>query len=156
MNHPFAAARRAALAGAALAATLAFAPAALAQNLGSPVGLWKTIDDDTKEPKSLVRIVEKDGVLSGRVEKILTAGKADARCDQCTDERKDQPVQGMTIISGMKRAGEQWENGSILDPNNGKVYSSRMKLLDGGRKLEVRGFVGVSLFGRSQTWIREE
>ena len=156
MKFTASAARRAALAGAALAASLALAPAALAQNLGSPAGLWKTIDDDTKEPKSLVRIVEKDGVFSGRVEKILTPGKADAKCEQCTDERKDQPVQGMTIISGMKRSGEQWENGSILDPNNGKVYSSRMKLLDGGKKLEVRGFVGVSLFGRSQTWIREE
>lgn len=150
-----AAARRAALAGAALAASLAFAPAALAQNLGSPVGLWKTIDDDTKEPKSLVRIVEKDGVLSGRVEKILS-DKADARCEKCTDERKDQPVQGMTIITGMKRNGEQWDGGKTLDPNNGKVYSSLMKLIDGGRRLELRGFIGTPLFGRSQIWLREE
>ncbi|HQN13675.1 MAG TPA: DUF2147 domain-containing protein [Quisquiliibacterium sp.] len=121
----------------------------------SPVGLWKTIDDETKQPKSLVRIVEKDGVLSGRVEKILS-DKADARCEKCTDERKDQPVQGMTIITGMKRNGEQWDGGKTLDPNNGKVYSSLMKLIDGGRRLELRGFIGTPLFGRSQIWLREE
>ena len=121
----------------------------------SPVGLWKTIDDETRQPKSLVRIVEKDGVLSGRVEKILS-DKADARCDKCTDDRKDQPVQGMTIITGMRRNGEQWDGGKTLDPNNGKVYSSLMKLLEGGRKLELRGFVGTPLFGRSQVWLREE
>jgi len=127
-----------------------------AQGLSSPVGLWKSIDDDTKQPKSLVRIVERDGVLTGRIEKILT-DKPDAVCDKCSDERKDQPVQGMTIITGMKRAGEQWEGGKILDPNNGKVYSSLMRLIDGGRRLEVRGFVlGMPLLGRSQTWLREE
>ncbi len=138
---------------AAAAAGLAIAGAAFAQS--TPVGLWKTVDDQTGQPKSLVRITEKDGVLSGRVEKILT-DKTDAKCDKCTDERKDQPVQGMTILTGMKADGEQWSGGKILDPNEGKVYSSRLKLLDGGKKLDVRGFIGVSLFGRSQTWIREE
>lgn len=141
-----------------LAACGAWAPPAAAQSasaLASPVGLWKSIDDETKQPKSLVRILEKDGVLVGLVEKILT-DKADAKCDKCTDERRDQPVQGMTIITGMKRAGEQWEGGRILDPNNGKIYSSLMKLIDGGRRLEVRGYVGAPLFGRSQTWLREE
>ncbi len=138
--------------GAAAAAAQA---AQAAQAAVSPVGLWKTIDDETKQPKSLVRIVEKDGVLSGRVEKILS-DKADARCEKCTDERKDQPVQGMTIITGMKRNGEQWDGGKTLDPNNGKVYSSLMKLIDGGRRLELRGFIGTPLFGRSQIWLREE
>ena len=147
---------------AAFAATLATAavfaalPAvAFAQAAASPVGLWKTVDDETKQAKSLIRIVERDGVLTGRVEKILS-DKPDARCEKCTDERKDQPVLGMTIISGMTRDGDQWEHGKILDPNNGKVYSSRMKLHDGGKSLEVRGFIGMALFGRSQTWIREE
>ncbi len=126
-----------------------------AQDLSSPVGLWKTIDDETKQPKSLVRIVEKDGVLVGRIEKILT-DRTDARCDRCTDERKDQPVQGMTILTGMKPDDGLWDGGSILDPNNGKVYRSRMKLLEDGRKLEVRGYIGAPLFGRSQVWLREE
>lgn len=136
-------------AGALLAGTVS------AQDLSSPVGLWKTIDDETKQAKSLVRIFEKDGALLGRIERILT-DKPDARCDRCTDERKDQPVQGMTIVTGMKREGDLWDGGSILDPNNGKVYRSRMKLVEGGRKLEVRGYIGAPLFGRSQVWVREE
>ncbi|HWS75766.1 MAG TPA: DUF2147 domain-containing protein [Quisquiliibacterium sp.] len=144
------AARAILAAGTALAACAAFA-----QGATSPVGLWKTVDDETKQAKSLVRILEQGGVLIGRVEKILT-DKPDAKCDLCTDERKGQPVQGMTIVTGMKREGDLWDGGSILDPNNGKVYRSRMKLLEGGRKLEVRGYVGAPLFGRSQTWLREE
>lgn len=137
------------------ASLLLAAPAALAQGNATPVGLWKSVDEETGQAKSLIRIVERDGVLSGRVEKILT-DKPDAKCDKCTDERKDQPVLGMTIITGMKRVGEQWEGGRILDPANGKVYSSLMKLIDAGRRLEVRGYLGVSLFGRSQVWLREE
>lgn len=147
--------RRTASAALLVATTLLLAGGAAAQNLASPIGLWKTVDDETKQPKSLVRIVEKDGELVGRVEKILT-DRTDARCDRCTDERKDQPVQGMTIVTGMKPDGDLWDGGSILDPNNGKVYRSRMKLLEGGRKLEVRGYIGAPLFGRSQVWLREE
>jgi len=138
-----------------LAAVAAASSAVFAQGAANPVGLWKTIDDETKQPKSLIRIVEKDGALTGKVEKILT-DKVDAKCDKCTDERKDQPVQGMTIVTGMKRSGEHWEEGRILDPNNGKVYRSQMKLIEGGKKLEVRGYIGAPLFGRTQTWIREE
>lgn len=148
-------AARTALAAGLIAAGALAASLALAQGAASPVGLWKNIDDETKQAKSLIRIVEKDGVLSGRVERILT-DKPDAKCDKCTDERKDQPVQGMTIITGMKKDGDAWGGGEILDPNNGKVYRSNMKLVDDGRRLEVRGFVGISLFGRTQTWIREE
>ncbi len=149
---------RPALAGfaraALLLATLA-AGAAQAQGNASPVGLWKNIDDETKQAKALIRISERDGVFSGRIEKILT-DKPDAVCEKCTDERKDKPVQGMTIITGMKREGEHWSGGHILDPNNGKVYRSHMKLTEGGRRLEVRGYIGTPLLGRTQTWHREE
>ena len=138
-----------------LAALGAAANPARAQGAGSPVGLWKSVDDETKKPKSLIRIVDSGGVLSGKVEKILT-DKTDARCDKCTDDRKDKPVQGMTIITGMKKEAEGWGGGDILDPNNGKVYRSQMALVEGGKKLEVRGYVGIPLFGRTQTWIREE
>ena len=121
----------------------------------TPVGLWKTIDDDTKQAKALIRVTERDGQFSGRIEKILT-DKADAKCELCTDERKDKPVQGMTIVTGMKRDGEHWSGGQILDPNNGKVYRSQMKLIDGGKRMEVRGYIGTPLLGRTQTWHREE
>jgi uncharacterized protein (DUF2147 family) len=140
-----------------IAAALALAgPLALAQ--ANPAGLWKTIDDDTKAEKSLVRITEAGGVFTGKVEKILT-DKADAKCTECTDERKGQPVQGMTILRDIKQDASDktlWVGGDILDPNNGKIYKVRIKPVDGGKKLEVRGYVGAPLLGRTQTWIRVE
>ena len=151
--------RRFGVAAAALAAALSMAAAtAQAQSdPASPVGLWKNIDDETKQPKALIRIREDGGVLSGRIEKILTE-KTDAVCDKCTDERKDKPVQGMTIIEDMRASADEpglFDGGRILDPNNGKVYRSRMRLVEGGQRLEVRGYIGAPLFGRTQTWIRE-
>ena len=130
--------------------------AGLACAQATPVGLWKTIDDETKTEKSLVRIVESGGALSGRIEKLLEPGKQDAKCDKCTDERKGQPVQGMTVIRNARtdEAREHWEGGEILDPNNGKTYRLRLKPLDGGKKLEVRGYIGP--FYRNQQWIRVE
>ena len=138
--------------------TLALAAAAgsaLAQ--ATPVGLWKTIDDETKAEKSLVRITESGGVLSGRVEKFLDPKtKADAVCEKCTDDRAGKPVLGMTIIRGAKPDGDRqhWEGGEILDPNNGKVYKLRLKPVDGGKALEVRGYMGP--FFRNQQWQRVE
>jgi uncharacterized protein (DUF2147 family) len=129
---------------------------ALAQ--ATPAGLWRTIDDETKAEKSLVRITDNGGVLTGRVEKILT-DKADAKCVECTDERKGQPVQGMTILRGIKPdAAEKgtWVGGDILDPNNGKIYKVLIKLVDGGKKLDVRGYIGMPMLGRTQTWLRVE
>ena len=121
----------------------------------SPVGLWKTIDEATKQPKALIRISDQGGALVGRIEKILVPNAGDAVCDQCTDQRKDKPIQGMTILSGLKKEGQEWTGGEILDPNNGKVYKAMAKMADGGRKLEVRGFVGIPTIGRTQSWLRE-
>ena len=122
----------------------------------SPVGLWKTVDDATGEARSQVRITESGGVVTGRIERVLTPSKADAKCVACTGARKDQPVAGMTIIEGVRResSGTRWEGGTILDPNNGKVYRVRLTPQDGGRKLEVRGFLGP--FHRNQYWQRIE
>jgi uncharacterized protein (DUF2147 family) len=122
----------------------------------TPAGLWKTIDDETKEEKSLVRINEAGGVLSGKIEKIADPTKQDSKCEKCTDARKDQPVRGMTILEGVKKnAGEEyWDGGTILDPNNGKVYKVRLTPKDGGQVLQVRGFIGP--FYRNQTWQRVE
>ena len=141
-----------------LASLLLYAAAgsALAQN--TPTGLWKTIDDETKVEKSLVRIIDAGGVLLGKVEKILS-DKPDAKCLECTDERKGQPVQGMTILRDIKPDPDDkalWIGGDILDPNNGKVYKVRLTPADGGKKLDVRGYIGAPLLGRTQTWIRVE
>jgi uncharacterized protein (DUF2147 family) len=150
---------RASLAVASLAFGLGVAlspTTVLAQANTSPVGLWKTIDDETKAARSMVRITEKDGVLSGKIEKILDPAKADAKCVNCTDDRKDKPVLGMTILTGLKKADGEWNDGQILDPNNGKLYKAKVKVQEDGKKLEMRGFVGISLLGRTQVWVREE
>ncbi|MFM8665057.1 MAG: DUF2147 domain-containing protein [Betaproteobacteria bacterium] len=124
----------------------------------TPVGLWKSIDDETKTEKSLVRITEAGGTLTGKIEKLMDPTKQDAKCDKCSDARKDQPVLGMTIITGVRAGSDKtlWEGGEILDPNNGKAYKVRIKPIDGGKKLEVRGYIGAPMLGRTQTWIRVE
>jgi uncharacterized protein (DUF2147 family) len=121
----------------------------------TPVGRWHTIDDKTGEVKSMVTIEDRGGALSGRVTQILRKG-ADpaARCDQCADDRKGQPILGMEIIRGVKKSAGQdhWEGGEILDPEEGKLYRVRLTPLEGGAKLQVRGFLGP--FWRNQTWVK--
>lgn len=128
--------------------------AAMAQ--ATPQGLWRTIDDETGKEKSLVRIVDNAGVLGGRIEKLLDPSKQDAKCDKCSDARKGQPVLGMTIIENVRKNADEpyWDGGTILDPNNGKSYRVRLTPKDGGKTLEVRGFIGP--FYRNQTWQRVE
>lgn len=143
----------------ALFAAAALLLPALCLAQATPAGLWKTIDDETKQEKSLVRISETGGVFSAKIEKVFDPSKQDVRCDKCTDERKDQLVLGMNILRNVKKNpsdSELWDGGDILDPNNGKVYKVRLKPIDGGKKLEVRGYIGAPLFGRTQTWVRIE
>jgi uncharacterized protein (DUF2147 family) len=138
-------------------ALVAFAGTALAQ--ATPVGLWKTIDDDGKTEKSLVRITETGGVFSGKIEKVMDPAKANSVCEKCSDERKGQPVVGLTIIRNIKQNADDkglWDGGDILDPNKGEIYKARLKPIDGGKKMEMRGYIGAPLFGRTQTWIRVE
>ena len=123
----------------------------------SPVGAWTTIDDETKKPKSVVRITEKDGIISGAVEKILDPAKQDSKCEECADDdpRKGKPVVGMTVLTGLKKEGDNvygW--GRVLDPNNGKSYNAKVTVREGGNKLEMRG--SILFIGRTQTWIRAE
>ena len=130
---------------------------AMAQN--TPVGLWRTIDDDGKTEKSTVRITSDNGVLSGKVEHITDPAKADEKCTKCEDDRKDKPIVGMTIINDVKQDPEEpglWTGGLILDPAKGSTYKVRLKIVDGGKKLDVRGYIGSPMFGRTQTWVRAE
>ncbi|MCB2017074.1 MAG: DUF2147 domain-containing protein [Hydrogenophaga sp.] len=139
-------------------ATLMSLVAVSAMAQASPAGLWKTIDDDTKKEKSLVRISESNGVFSGRIEKLLDPEtKQDAVCEDCSDERKGKPVLGMTILRNLKQNVEDkaiFDGGDVLDPKNGKVYRARLRPVDGGKKLEMRGYVGP--FYRTQVWLRVE
>jgi uncharacterized protein (DUF2147 family) len=123
----------------------------------TPVGRWHTIDDQTKELKSEVVITEKDGVLTGRIEKLLRKGAdPNRRCTACTDDRKDQPMVGLEIIRGVRKVEgkDVWEGGTILDPESGKTYNVRLTPVEGGAKLEVRG--SVLFIGRTQTWVRAQ
>ena len=140
----------------ALGLLTAAASAAFAQ--ATPTGLWKTIDDKTGKERSLIRITEASGIYTGRIEKRLDPdAKPTDVCDKCTDERKDKPLQGLVLIRNVKQSAddkELFEGGDITDPENGKVYRLRLKPLEGGKKLEVRGYIGP--FYRNQTWVRVE
>ena len=130
-----------------------FSAASFAQM--TPVGTWQTLDDKTKEAKSEVLITEASGVLSGKITKLLRKdAKQDAICDECTDDRKGKPVLGMEIIRGVKKVDgkDVWEDGKVLDPENGKTYAAKLTPIEGGKKLEMRGSIGP--FGRTQTWVR--
>ena len=143
-------------------AVIAFALAtasvlAMAQN--TPVGLWKTIDDETHAATSYVRITDAGGgLLQGKVEKILDPAKADEKCTACPPEdQKDRPVVGLTLFKGAKQDASDptiWGDTRILKPDEGKHYKLRLRPLDGGKKLEVRGYLGI--FYKTQEWIRLE
>ena len=121
----------------------------------TPIGTWQSVDDKTGEARAQMQISEADGLLSGRIDKLLRKeAKPDARCTECSDERKDKPMLGLEIIRGAKKADGKsvWEDGQILDPENGKTYTLRLTPVEGGNRLEVRGSVlGI---GRTQTWTR--
>jgi len=136
-----------------LALLVAFAGLAHAQM--TPVGTWHSIDDNTGKPKAEISIRDNGkGVLVGKVERSLQPSSAEPNCSLCTDDRKGQPKIGMEIIRGaVKSASETlWEGGTILDPENGKVYKLRLTPQDGGKTLQVRGYIGP--FYRTQLWQR--
>ncbi|MEY3979027.1 MAG: hypothetical protein RLZZ375_456 [Pseudomonadota bacterium] len=129
-----------------------------AQASDSPVGLWRTIDDKTGKEKSLVRVIEVNGEFKASIEKLFREPheEQNPNCDKCPGDRKNKPVLGMTIMTGLKKTGGEYEGGEILDPANGKIYRCKMWTAEGGKKLNVRGFVGVAVLGRTQVWLREE
>jgi uncharacterized protein (DUF2147 family) len=123
----------------------------------SPVGKWKTIDDKTKEVKSIVEITENGGLLEGKVVQVLKSEHGPHPvCSECDGERKNKPIEGMTIMWGLKKDGDEWSGGQILDPAKGKIYKVTLKLENGGKTLDVHGYIGFSLMGRSQEWVRAE
>jgi uncharacterized protein (DUF2147 family) len=140
---------------------LAFAASALpalAAN-DTPVGKWKTIDDETHQVKSIVEITEEGGLLQGKVLQVLKPDDPNDLhpvCKKCDGERKNKPIEGMTIMWGLKKDDDEWSGGQILDPAKGKIYKVTLKLIDGGKKLDVHGYIGFSLIGRSQEWVRAE
>ena len=116
-------------------------------------GKWKTVDDETGMENGIVEIYEKAGKVYGRIIEILEKEKKHFKCEMCEGEDKNKPVLGLVIIKGLKKKGHFYEGGKVTDPKNGKSYHCKMTL-EGKDKLIVRGYIGISLFGRSQTWFR--
>jgi uncharacterized protein (DUF2147 family) len=140
-----------------------YTPAAVAETGGqnssgnSPVGLWKTVDDATGKVKSVVSIWVENNKLYGRIQKIMDPDLKDPNptCQDCTGDQKGKRVIGLRILWDLRKDGDGWSGGSILDPESGKIYKCLLSVEDGGKKLKVRGYLGVSLLGRTQYWLRE-
>jgi len=132
-------------------------PAAPSHAAGSqsPLGLWKTFDDKSGKPRSLVRIYLQDGRYYGRIEQSFTPDAETRVCSACADERKNQPILGLLIIRNMALRDADYGGGDILDPESGSIYRCKFHLEKDGTILVVRGFIGLPLFGRSQTWQRQ-
>ncbi|TRX43014.1 DUF2147 domain-containing protein [Flavobacterium restrictum] len=117
------------------------------------IGKWKTIDDETGKAKSIVEIYEKSGKIYGKVWDILDLAHRNFNCIKCSDEDKNKPILGMIVIKGLTKEGNEYNSGKILDPKNGKLYKCYITL-ESKDKLKVRGYIGISLFGRTQYWYR--
>lgn len=135
--------------------SLLFAFTAYASNT-SPEGMWQTIDDETGKPKSHVQIWIDNGELKGKIVKLIEPDEENPVCSECEGEKKDQPIVGMQFIWGLTEQDGVWDDGNILDPASGSVYTSKIEVIEGGEKLDVRGYIGFSWAGRSQTWERIE
>lgn len=141
-----------------LAAIVCLAPIAdtRAGDPNSPAGLWRTFDDHTGEARGLVRIYEENGAFYGKIEQSFTPGAEKRVCTACDDERKNQPMIGLVIMRHVAWDDDEYTGGDILDPDTGSVYRCKFQLLDNGQKLKLRGYLGISLLGRSQIWERVE
>lgn len=116
---------------------------------------WNTVDDKTGQKKAVVQFTESDGVVSGKIIKVYDPAKADRVCVKCKGSLKDKPVVGLPIITGLKlKKDNEWDGGQLVDPESGKIYKGKATLSNDGKTLELRGYVGVSALGRSQTWQR--
>lgn len=122
----------------------------------SPEGQWRTIDDETGEARSLVTVWIENGELKGRIDKLLNPSEPNPVCDECKGSRRNKPIEGMTFVWGLEKSGDEWKGGTILDPGNGKEYKAKVSVTEGGSKLEVRGFIGFAVIGRTQVWERVE
>jgi uncharacterized protein (DUF2147 family) len=132
-----------------------FSLSAVADDLSTPTGLWQALDSSGR-PEGRIRFYESHGAYFGRIEPSKSGDDSLKRCSRCTDERKDQPYDSLVIIRNLRFDGNEYTGGDVLDPDTGRIYGCKMKLIDGGHRMIMRGFFGISLLGRSQTWERVE
>jgi uncharacterized protein (DUF2147 family) len=116
-------------------------------------GKWKTIDDETGEAKSIVEIYEYQGLYYGKIINLLSKDDQGKRCEKCTGKDHNQPIEGLVILKGLKKNGDIFKGGQILDPKSGKTYKCEISFSN-SNELKVRGYIGISLIGRSQVWKR--
>jgi uncharacterized protein (DUF2147 family) len=138
-----------------LAPTLA--RAGVDEQLPTAAGVWQQVGDDGKVG-ALVTISEENGVYVGRLSQLFPEPGEDPNpiCTECPGDKRNRPILGLVFIEGMKRSGLDYEDGTILDPETGKVYRATMHLSPDGTRLTVRGYIGLEIFGKSQTWTRVE
>jgi uncharacterized protein (DUF2147 family) len=124
----------------------------------SPVGKWKTIDDSTGEARSIINIWEKDGEIFGSIESLFRKPHENPNplCTKCEGKLRNKPVIGLTILKNLKQDENEWNGGTVLDPENGNTYKCKIEVVENGTRLKVRGFIGVSVLGRTQHWHRAE
>ncbi len=122
----------------------------------SPIGKWRTIDDETGEAKSIISINLESGKLQGHIETLLNPSKPNPVCEECKGDKHNQAIEGLTFLWGLSESKQEWKGGKILDPETGKEYKAKLKVIDDGTKIEVRGFIGFALIGRTQIWERVE
>lgn len=128
---------------------------ALAAPPTSAEGRWVTIDDDDGKPKSVVEIYARGKKLHGKIARLINPSEKDPKCTKCEGSKKNQPILGMEILWGLEKDGDEWSGGYILDPNNGESYRCYIEVVEGGKRLKVRGYIGLALLGRTQYWQRE-
>lgn len=121
----------------------------------TPVGVWTAFNGNDGSLRALIEIRESKGILSGKIIKPYPLPGEAMTCEMCTGNLKGAPIQNFPIMANVKRDGDCWDGGQIIDPNTGDIYSVRLTLIENGSKLLVRGFLGFSLFGKSQVWVRK-
>lgn len=122
---------------------------------GSPAGTWHTISDVDGKPRGIIVLSVADGVLTGTIGGSLVPGETpDKRCTACAGDLKDRPLKGMRILDGLRWDGASWTGGTVLDPDTGKTYRATIRVAEDGRSLSLRGYIGISLLGRTQRWVR--
>jgi len=134
---------------------LAGMPPAIAADAAALLGRWHLIDDETGTERGVIDLTEANGTVQGRLVSGVACAGESPLCVKCEGERKNQPIVGMVILWGLKPDGADWDGGKILDPVKGQIYNAKATLSDDGRALKVRGYVGISLFGRTQVWLRD-